>query len=149
VSLVDLPPTLLDAAGIPVPEEMEGRSALPLLRGETAGWPEEVFVQISETQVGRCVRTKRWKYSVYAPEKHGSRDPGSDHYVEEFLYDLQADPYEMVNLVGSEPHREVADVMKQRLLRRMAQAGEEPPTIEEAPVRRMGQRRVLPGEAQM
>ena len=51
VSLVDLPPTLLDAAGIPVPEEMQGRSILPLTRGETDGWPEEVFVQISESQV--------------------------------------------------------------------------------------------------
>src|SRR5712692_2526960 len=34
-SLIDLPPTLLDAAGLPVPEAMQGRSALPLIRGQT------------------------------------------------------------------------------------------------------------------
>ncbi len=51
-SLVDLPPTLLDAAGLEVPAEMQGRSVLPLLRGETRGWPNEVFLQISESQVG-------------------------------------------------------------------------------------------------
>src|SRR5438067_145711 len=37
-SLIDLPPTLLNAAGLPVPPEMRGRSVLPLTRGERAGW---------------------------------------------------------------------------------------------------------------
>jgi len=146
VSLVDMPPTLLDAAGIPVPERMQGRSILPLLRGSSQGWPEEVFVQISEAQVGRCVRTHRWKYSVSAPDKHGSRDPASDHYVEEFLYDLVSDPHELRNLIEMESHKKVAKVMRQRLLRRMAEAGEQVPRVEEAPMRRSGQRRVDPGE---
>jgi arylsulfatase A-like enzyme len=75
VSLVDLPPTLLDAAGLPVPREMQGRSILPLLKGEREGWPEEVFIQISESQVGRAVRTQRWKYNVAAPDADGRRDP--------------------------------------------------------------------------
>mgnify|MGYP006148106243 CR=1 FL=1 len=46
---------------------------LPLLRGSGAntGWPDEVFVQISESQIGRCVRTHRWKYNVVAPDKNG------------------------------------------------------------------------------
>ena len=47
-SLIDLPPTLLDAAGLPVPETMQGRSILPLVRDTGADWPEEMFVQISE-----------------------------------------------------------------------------------------------------
>lgn len=147
VSLIDLPPTLLDAAGIPVPPEMPGRSLLPLARRETGGWPDEVFVQISESQVGRCVRTRRWKYSVVAPDKHGGRDPGSDHYVEEFLYDLQADPYELTNLIGLASHQETAAVLRARLLRRMVEAGEAEPTIEPAPARPSGQRRVTPEEA--
>jgi len=146
VSLVDVPPTLLDAAGIPVPERMQGRSILPLLRGSSEGWPEEVFVQISEAQVGRCVRTHRWKYSVSAPGKNGSRDPASDHYVEEFLYDLESDPHELRNLIEMESHRGVAEVMRERLLRRMAEAGEQVPTIAEAATRPSGQRRVDPGE---
>lgn len=146
VSIVDLPPTLLDAVGLPIPDEMQGRSMLPLLRGEVEGWPEEVFVQISESQVGRAVRTHRWKYSVVAPDKDGWQDAASDRYVEEFLYDLQADPYELINLIGLESHQEVATVMRQRLIRRMVEAGEVEPTIELAPARPGGQRRVFPEE---
>jgi arylsulfatase A-like enzyme len=146
VSLVDLPPTLLDAAGLPVPQEMMGRSILPLLKGETDGWPEEVFLQISESQVGRSIRTQRWKYSVYAPEGNGARDPSADHYVEEYLYDLQADPHELTNLIGLQSHQEVTAVLRERLIRRMLQAGEAEPTIEPASVRPSGQRCVFPEE---
>ena len=147
VSLVDLPPTLLDAAGLEVPRQMEGRSILPLLRGERSDWPEEVFVQISEAQVGRAVRTRRWKYGVDAPDAKGGRDLAADRYVEQYLYDLQADPYELHNLIGLQSHREVAAVLRQRLAHRMVAAGEEAPHIEPAPVRPSGQRRVTAEEA--
>ena len=52
VSLIDLPPTLLDAAGLKVPAEMQGRSILPLVRKQPVDWPGEMFVQISESHVG-------------------------------------------------------------------------------------------------
>ncbi|MGD0094131.1 MAG: sulfatase-like hydrolase/transferase [Planctomycetota bacterium] len=148
-SLVDLPPTLLDACGLPVPPEMQGRSLLPLLRGGAAAapWPEEVFVQISEDQVGRAVRTRRWKYSVIAPDKDPWRDAGSDHYVEDCLYDLEYDPYEFRNLIGLRSHQETAAVMRERLIRRMIQAGEPAPRIDLAPVKPSGQRRVSAEEA--
>ena len=132
VSLVDLPPTLLDAAGIGIPDHMMGKSILPLLRGHREGWPEEVFIQISEDQVGRAVRTHRWKYSVVAPGKDGFVEPSSDHYIEEYLYDLEADPYELTNLIRSMAHSEVADTMRKRLLRRMGDAGEKQPEIGKA-----------------
>ncbi len=76
VNTIDLTPTLLDAAGIPVPEEMQGSSILPLTVGDNGGWPEETFVQISEAQVGRAVRTHRWKYGVNAPGRHGAQTRG-------------------------------------------------------------------------
>jgi arylsulfatase A-like enzyme len=147
VSLVDLPPTLLDAAGLPVPAEMQGSSLLRLLRGSGANWQDDVFVQISESQVGRAVRTKRWKYAVTAPDKVGWRDAGSDRYVEESLYDMAHDPYELTNLIGLESHAEVAATMRERLIRRMVQAGEPAPTIEPAPSKKSGQRRVTAEEA--
>jgi len=142
VSLIDLPPTLLDAAGIPVPPEMQGHSILPLLRRETEDWPEELFVQISEAQVGRAVRTSRWKYSVKAPDTIRGTGAGSDVYEEEYLYDLQVDPYELTNLIGLKSHLEVARVMRERLLRRMQEAGETEPSIVTAVERLSGQRRV-------
>lgn len=147
VSLIDLPPTLLDAADLEIPNQMQGRSLMPLLRGGAADWPAEVLVQISEAQVGRAVRTQRWKYGVDAPGEQGRDVPGADRYEEQYLYDLQADPYELNNLVGHESHCEVAQVMRERLLRRMEEAGEARPHIEEAPSRRSGQRKVSPEEA--
>lgn len=147
VSLVDLPPTLLDAAGLEVPERMQGRSIVPLVRRQPVQWPEEVFIQISEAQVGRAVRTRRWKYSVVAPDKDPGRDPGSDRYVEDCLYDLESDPYELTNLIHMESHRQVAAVMRERLLRRMVEAGEPRPEIVEAEAQPSGQRRVSEEEA--
>ncbi|CAG7623113.1 Ulvan-active sulfatase [Paenibacillus solanacearum] len=145
VSLIDLPPTLLDAAGLPVPASMQGRSILPLLRRETADWPEDVFVQISEAQTGRAIRTQRWKYSVSAPDSTRN-SASSDTYAEEFLYDLQADPYELTNLIGYQSHQSTADVLRQRLLRRMAEAGEAPAEIIAAEEKKSGQRRVTEQE---
>jgi len=87
VSLVDLPATLLDAAGIPVPDTMQGRSLRPLVERETEGWSNEVFAQISESLVGRAIRTPRWKYCVYAPDKDGGSEWHSDRYLERHLYD--------------------------------------------------------------
>jgi arylsulfatase A-like enzyme len=149
VSLVDLPPTLLDAAGLPVPPAMQGRSVLPLLHGDGAAedWPQEVFIQISESQVGRALRTQRWKYSVMAPERHGGRDPDAERYTEEYLYDLACDPYELTNLIGLASHQEVARLLRERLIQRMVAAGEAAPIITPAPQRLSGQRRVTEEEA--
>lgn len=143
ISLVDLPATLLDACGIEAPATMQGRSLMPRLRGDRGDWPEEVFVQISESCCGRAVRTARWKYAVTAPER-SARD--SDRYVETHLYDLKYDPYELTNLVNLNSHAAVCNVMRQRLLRRMQEAGEAEPAIESAERRRGGQRRVTDAE---
>ena len=142
-SLIDIPPTLLDIAGIPIPEELPGRSILPLTRGQSADWPDDVFIQISESQVGRAVRTQRWKYSVVAPDLNGNEHMDSPNYVETYLYDLEADPYELTNLIGMPTYRGVADEMKARLLGRMAAIGEPPATIMPAPLQPAGQRGLM------
>lgn len=133
VSLLDLPPTLLAAAGLEVPARMQGHSLWPLVQGEATDWPAEVFFQISESQVGRALRTARWKYSVEAPEKQGWRDPASDTYVEQYLYDLDADPFEQRNLVGQPAYRQVAEELRQLLRDRMVAAGEAAPEIRTVP----------------
>ncbi|MGP3970665.1 sulfatase-like hydrolase/transferase [Streptomyces sp. 6N223] len=148
VSTVDLVPTLMEAAGVPVPEGVQGRSFLPLLGGgEDPGRPEEVFIQISESQVGRAVRTTRWKYAVAAPE--GEADPWHDadapRYVETELYDLAADPYELDNLAGLDSHRAVADRLRAALLAWMERLGERPAEVLPAPAgRARAQRRSDP-----
>ncbi|WP_168118827.1 sulfatase-like hydrolase/transferase [Paenibacillus sp. HB172176] len=142
ISLLDMPPTLLDAAGIEVPHVMQGRSAMPLVNRTIADWPEEAYVQISESQTGRAIRTARWKYSVHAPESDGISQAFSNRYTEEFLYDLESDPYELTNLAGMDAYRDAADQLKERLLARMSEAGEAAAEIIQAEPRASGQRRV-------
>ncbi|SDH04952.1 sulfatase-like hydrolase/transferase [Nonomuraea jiangxiensis] len=132
VSTIDLPPTLLAAAGLPVPEEMQGRSFLPLVRDSRADWPEEVFFQVSESEVGRGIRTSRWKYYAVAEDAHPWDDPAALRYREQALYDLESDPYELANLAGFRSHAGVAAELRERLVRRIVAAGEAEPVIDPA-----------------
>ena len=109
---------------------MHGRSVLPLLNGEREEWPEGVLVQVSESQVGRAIRTRRWKYCVVAPEADPKDDSFAEHYVEDGLYDLKADPYELHNLAGLRSHRDVADELMHHLIARMVEIGEPKPIVE-------------------
>ena len=113
----------------PTPTTMRGRPLQGLVDGSAVDWPQEVFAQISESQVGRCVRTRRWKYSVSAPEKRGWRDMDSDTYVEEYLYDLETDLHERLNLVVDPALAAVRADLADTLRRRMVEAGEKAPTI--------------------
>ena len=129
VSLIDVPPTLLDLAGLPIPEEMRGRSAVSLVHGEASDWPQEAFIQISEAEVGRAIRTRQWKYAVYAPDHDPWKELGSPVYEERYLYNLAADPHEQTNLIGRSDHAEIARALRERLLARMTEAGETPAEI--------------------
>jgi arylsulfatase A-like enzyme len=132
VSLIDVPPTILAAGGADLPGIVRGRPLQGLADGAADGWPEEAFAQISESHVGRCIRTKKWKYSVRAPDKHGWDDCDSDVYVEDFLYDLDTDPHERNNLVSDAAHADTRAQLAATLKRRMAEAGEAEPEIRPA-----------------
>ena len=133
VSLIDFTPTVLAAAGLDVPAVMQGRNTQPLWEGTATDWPDEAFLQISESEVGRAIRTPKWKYSVYAPTRDPKNDAGSTTYQERYLYNLHADPHERINLVGRPDHAEIATELRQRLIARMVQAGEAAPDILSAP----------------
>jgi len=138
VSLVDLPPTLLDAAGVEVPASMEGDSTLPLVgdggRGHSSAPDRDggVFVQVSESEVGRAIRTDRWTYGVVAPGTDGRETPVSDRYVERYLYDRHADPSQLTNLAGRSEYRAVADRLRERLAERIREVEDADPTIDSA-----------------
>ncbi|HPP13106.1 MAG TPA: sulfatase-like hydrolase/transferase, partial [bacterium] len=131
VSLIDLPPTILKSAGVSVPLSMRGRALQETLSPEK-DWRDEIFIQISESQVGRALRTRHWKYSVMAPGKNGVSDPGSNFYREEFLYDLSQDPLEQNNLVAEPGTAVIRRQLASRLRERMVEAGESPPVIKPA-----------------
>jgi len=127
-SLIDLPQTVLAAGGVQAPEDWQGRPLQEATENAT-DWPEEAFLQISESQVGRAIRTPRWKYSVVAPDAKGSRDPDASRYVEEFLYDLDVDPFEANNLVADPALDAIRADLRKRLIARMVMAGESAPEI--------------------
>jgi N-acetylglucosamine-6-sulfatase len=93
---LDIAPTLLQIAGAAVPANMDGRSLLPLLKGEKVAWrksflieyfSDKVFPRVS--QMGyQALRTERFKHIHYLELK------GMDE-----LYDLDADPYELSNII--------------------------------------------------
>ena len=128
VSLIDLPFTMLDCAGIKPPEDFQGRSLKLLMENEKAAWDECVFLQISESQVGRAIRTKRWKYSVRA-EADGWNTAAADTYYEEFLYDLEADPWEQQNLADNPLYGDIRAQLADKLKDSMEKAGEQRPVI--------------------
>ncbi|MDQ8198944.1 sulfatase-like hydrolase/transferase [Pelagicoccus enzymogenes] len=146
MSLVDLVPTLVDAAGLGVPKEMSGRSLMPILRGESKDWANEALIQISESQVGRALRTRRWKYGIVDEQGDGQTQSSSDAYDEAFLYDLESDPYELQNLIDCESHDEVAGILREKLLAAMERAGEKRPEVRLATRDRKTQRKVSVAE---
>lgn len=109
VQLLDVLPTLLEAAGVTPPPESHGRSLWPLLRGaELAEVPIYSEMIHSSPNELKAVRYQGWKL-IY----HFATD-------EVELYDLRADPGEQVNLAGQDPARAEEYL---RLLRRwLAQA---------------------------
>ena len=127
-SLIDLPPTVLAAGGAQVPDTFRGYPLQGLADGTAGNWRKEVFVQLSESQCGRAIRTEKWTYSVRAPDKGGG-DPDSDTYAEDFLYDNEADPHQRNNLVNDPGLADIRHELATTLKRRMIEAGELEPEI--------------------
>ena len=88
---IDVAPTILSFAGIPIPKQMHGKSLLPLINGAVNKWYDTIFCEhlMIEPQIpnSECIRTKQWKFIRY---------PHHPEYIE--LYDLIKDPWEEHNL---------------------------------------------------
>jgi len=105
VELTDITPTLLELAGLEVPEGMHGKSLLPLLTGEETDHREHVRCTYTETlrgtkSWGTMIRDRRYKLVCYHGTELGQ------------LFDLEADPNEHRNLWDSPEHAAI----KSRLL---------------------------------
>ena len=131
VSMIDLTPTLLAAAGILVPASMKGRNLMPLLTSREArdAWDNTAYIQISESMVGRALRTREWCYCVADRSKRGTETPASAQYEEYQMYNLADDPYQQVNLAGRQEYRDESAKLRALLLKHMSEAGEDPAEI--------------------
>lgn len=125
VSLIDMPPTMLSMAGIDIPDNYKGLD----LTDDSLEKRKCVFMQISESQCGRAVRTDRFKYSVRDIKPSGYLHMNSRVYFEDYLYDLKKDPNEKVNLIRNPKYTHVKQELKYLLIEEMQKAGEEIPVI--------------------
>lgn len=129
VSLIDLPPTMLQFADIYIPSTFSGIS---ILEQEEKGIERDnVFIQISESQVGRAIRTKKYKYSVRA-FGNGFTKINSKVYYEDYLYDLENDPYEKMNLANDKNFKQIRKDLSKQLSDEMEKAWELKPKIRSA-----------------
>lgn len=108
VELPDLAPTVLEACGLKIPPEMQARTLLPLLRGETNTHRERVFIEYADNAEAG-IRTDRWKL-IYCAGTRLRKDGyarSDDPRAWLKLFDLYADPDELVNLAGRTEYAKV------------------------------------------
>jgi N-sulfoglucosamine sulfohydrolase len=138
ISQLDIFPTLCELLKIEIPRRLEGKSFLPVIRGEKTSINEAVFAEVNfhaAYEPIRSVRTARWKYirryandgkpilsncddgltKSYWLEQGWADQPVPD----EELYDLAFDPAERNNLIASVTSAVPAREMRMRLRRWM------------------------------
>jgi arylsulfatase A-like enzyme len=134
VSQIDLFPTICDVVGLAHPAWLQGRSLLPLARGETDAINDAIFAEVTyhaAYEPQRAVRTQRWKYIRRFEEPRAPVLPNVDDSPSkafwldhgwhartvdtEQLYDLIFDPNEAHNLAGAPACGAVLDEMRGRL----------------------------------
>jgi len=105
--LIDIYPTVVEVAGLPLPAGLEGVSLVPLLRDPGTPWDRPAFTQVQFAKVGgRSVRTRQWRYMEWGEEgREGIQ-----------LYDMIRDPLETRNVADDPEHREVRAEL-QRMVR--------------------------------
>jgi N-sulfoglucosamine sulfohydrolase len=135
VSGVDVYPTVLDAAGVPAPDRVQGRSLAPFLDGGSYQPRDEVFGELTYHEYydpRRAIRTRTHRLIANfssAPafmdcsqswrprsDTRVPADPKTAYHPPVELYDLVADPWEAVDLATSEAHAGLRRDLLKRLL---------------------------------
>ncbi|MCU0791288.1 MAG: sulfatase [Opitutaceae bacterium] len=118
VANIDIAPTVMDAMGLRAPAHFDGRTLLPLLRGDSSPWRDYFLYayyweqNYPMTPTTFALRGDRYKYITY----HGIWD------IDE-LYDIQADPHEMRNLSNDPALAGVKKEMAAKLYSMMKETG--------------------------
>jgi arylsulfatase A-like enzyme len=108
---LDIAPTVLDAAGVEIPGNLQGRSLLSLISGNASGWRTSLYYHYYEFPYGAHkvkkhygIRTDRYKLIHFYND------------IDEWeLFDLKKDPYELNNIYLSTQSRALSDSLKEAL----------------------------------
>ena len=101
---IDIAPTILEAAGLQYPENMQGLSFLPFIYGKETEWRDQIYYEYfweydyPSTPTTFGVRSDRYKYIRY----HGIWDTNE-------FFDLQEDPHEINNLIDCPDHQKLIE----------------------------------------
>ncbi len=116
VELRDVLPTFLDAAGAPIPSNLDGKSLLQLVRGKTQGWHPYIDLEhdvcYSRENHWNALTDSRYKYIFHA------------YNGQEQLFDLVNDPGEMRDLAGEKKYKNILGEWRQNLVEHFAERGE-------------------------
>jgi arylsulfatase A-like enzyme len=138
VSHLDVYPTVCDLIGVEHPSWLQGKSLLPLMRGEVAELRDALFAEATfhaAYEPQRAVRTERWKYIRRFDGRDRPVLPNTDDSLskdvllrygwaerkvdEEQLFDLVSDPNEAMNLAYDPAFAAVRAELRDRLQRWM------------------------------
>jgi iduronate 2-sulfatase len=101
LELVDIYPTLSELCGLKAPAHLQGKSFTELLDDPSGAGRETAYTVVSRgTELGRSIRTARWRYAEW----------GSSSEAE--LYDLEKDPAEHTNLAGKSQSNDQLEKMR-------------------------------------
>lgn len=117
VELRDLLPTFIDVAGGEVPAEMDGKSLVSLMKGDTKGWRKYIDLEhatcYSDDNYWCALTDGRMKYIWRF------------HTGEEELFDMVKDPHELKNVAGEKKYRSTLAEMRQAMVEHLSERGEE------------------------
>jgi arylsulfatase A-like enzyme len=128
---IDFAPTILDFAGLPIPESVQGRSLRPLMEGKSPpDWRQSVYYAYYENSwvlAGKGDEAMAEPYLYFTPHRIGphrgvrtQRYKLIEYYAEGDyweLFDLERDPHELRNLYGQPGYEELTEELRSELQR--------------------------------
>lgn len=115
VANLDIAPTILEAAGLKAPANLDGKSFIALAQGKTVPWRDALLYEyywernFPQTPAMHALRTDQYKYIHY----YGLWDTDE-------LYDIQADPHETRNLIRDPSHQQAVRKLNEQMFTALA-----------------------------